>query len=72
MRDFRSVAGVRGHTDQAELEHRESVSDVVIFEIPSRLDRREIRYFRLELPAEAYGGSGIYRFQISRHAAQGF
>jgi hypothetical protein len=72
MRNFRSVSGVRGHTDRADLKHRESVSDVVIFEIPSTLNRREIRYFRLELPAEAYGRSGVYRFQIPRRAAQGF
>jgi hypothetical protein len=72
MREFRSVAGVRGHTDRADLAPRESVSDVVIFAIPPTLERRDIRYFHLELPAEAYGGSGMYRFEIPRRAAQGF
>ena len=72
MREFGSVSGVRGHTEQANLTSRESVSDVVIFAIPSTLNRREIRYFRLELPAEAYGGSGIYRFEIPHRAVQGF
>ena len=48
------------------------IEDVVVFAIPEGVDRRTIRHFRLELPAEAYGGSGVYRFEIPRQSIQGF
>jgi len=72
MRQFRGVSGVRGHTAKAVLTYKETVHDIVIFDVPATIDRRAIRYFRLELPAAAYGGSGCYRFEIPVDAIHGF
>ena len=72
MQDFANVAGFKGHTPRAVLENQDEIGDVVVFTIPESIDRRVIRHFRLELPAEAYGGSGVYRFEIPRHSIQGF
>ena len=72
MQEFAHVAGLQGHTPRAILANKEKAEDVVIFTIPESVDRRTVRYFRLELPAEAYGGSGVYRFEIPPQAIQGF
>jgi len=72
MQEFADVAGLKGHTPQAALAEEEEIEDVVVFTIPEGVDRRTIRHFRLELPAEAYGGSGVYRFEIPRQSIQGF
>lgn len=72
MQEFTHVAGLQGHTPRAILANNEEVSDVVVFAIPPSVDRRTIRHFRLELPAEAYGGSGVYRFEFPPQSIQGF
>lgn len=72
MQGFAQVAGLKGHTPRAILASQEEAEDVVVFTIPERVARRTIRYFRLELPAEACGGSGVYRFEIPRQSIQGF
>ena len=72
MQEFVRVAGLQGHTPRAILANKEEAGDVVIFTIPPSVDRRTIRQFRLELPAEAYGGSGVYRFEFPPQAIQGF
>ncbi|NLF68002.1 MAG: hypothetical protein GX575_02995 [Candidatus Anammoximicrobium sp.] len=72
MQEFAQVAGLQGHTPQAVLAHKEEAEDVVVFIVPTSVDRRAIRHFRLELPAEAYGGSGVYRFEIPPETIQGF
>lgn len=72
MQQFTHVAGIKGHTPQAIMAGREEVEDVVVFAIPDTIDRRTIRYFRLELPAEAYGGAGVYRFDIPQQSIEGF
>jgi hypothetical protein len=72
MQEFEHVAGLKGHTPRAILAEKEEIDDVVVFVIPETANRRTIRYLRLELPAEAYGGSGVYRFEIPRQSVQGF
>ncbi len=72
MQEFAHVAGLKGHTPRAILAEKEEIDDVVVFVIPETANRRTIRHFRLELPAEAYGGSGVYRFEIPRRSIQGF
>jgi len=72
MQEFAHVAGLKGHTPRAILADKEEIDDVVVFTIPETVNRRTIRHFRLELPAEAYGGSGVYRFEIPRQSIQGF
>ena len=72
MQEFAHVAGLKGHTPSAILANKEETQDVVVFAIPESVDRRTIGHFRLELPAEAYGGSGVYRFEIQRQSVQGF
>jgi len=72
MQEFAHVAGLQGHTPRAILADKEEAEDVVVFAVPESVDRRTIRHFRLELPAEAYGGTGVYRFEIQRQSVPGF
>jgi hypothetical protein len=72
MQEFSRVSGLQGHTPRAILASKEEIDDVVVFTVPEDAHRRMIRYFHLELPAEAYGGSGVYRFEISWQLIQGF
>lgn len=72
MQEFAHVAGLKGHTPSALLAPKEEAQDVVVFAIPESVAHRTIGHFRLELPAEAYGGSGVYRFEIQRQSVQGF
>jgi len=72
MQQFTHVAGLQGHTPRAILANNEEVGDVVVFTLPPSVDSQAIRHFRLELPAEAYGGSGVYRFEFPPQSIQGF
>jgi hypothetical protein len=54
------------------LAYKDTAEDVVIFVIPTTVNRRAIRCFRLDLPAEACGGTGSYRFEIPVRTIQGF
>ncbi len=72
MLAFTGVTEVQGHTREATLGTNEVAKDVLVFDIPSSINLRTIQYFHLDLPADAYGGTGIYRFEIPRHIVQGF
>lgn len=72
MLAFTGVTEVQGHTREATLGMGEVAKDVLVFLIPSSIDLRTIGYFHLDLPADAYGGDGIYRFEIPRRVVQGF
>ena len=54
------------YTPQAELERRVPLGDMLIFQLPPESEPDRVQYYRLELPAAAYGGSGYYRFEIPR------
>ncbi|MBC8875862.1 MAG: hypothetical protein H8E44_41075 [Planctomycetes bacterium] len=72
MLTFTGVTEVHGHTREAVLSTNEVAKDVLVFVIPRTIDRTTIGYFRLDLPAEAYGDAGIYRFEIPRRVIRGF
>lgn len=72
MTRFTHVHSVKGHTPEAMLADKDSVKDVVIFEIPEGVNRAAIHYFQLELPAACYGGRGVYRFEIPAGFIQDF
>lgn len=72
MLSFTGVTEVQGHTRRALLGMNEVAKDVLVFVIPSSVNPRTIGYFHLDLPADAYGGAGVYRFEIPRRAVQGF
>jgi len=72
MLKFTHVRGIMGHTPEATLDAKNSTKDVIVFAIPSTVNRTTIRYFHLDLPAAAYGGSGSYRFEIPAGVIQGF
>jgi len=72
MLAFTGVTEVQGHTREATLGMGEVAKDVLVFIIPSSIDLRTIGHFHLDLPADAYGGDGIYRFEIPRRVVQGF
>lgn len=64
MMTFGDVARVRGHVTQEQLNKRDKVQDVVIYDLPDGVDRRSIKSLHLTLPAAAYGDRGLYRFKI--------
>jgi len=72
MLAFTGVTEVQGHTPEATLATNDVVKDMLVFVVPSTINRRTIGYFHLDLPADAYGGAGVYRFEIPRHVIQGF
>jgi len=51
---------VAGHVRTASLAPGKYVEDVLVFEPPAA----DVQSLRLELPAEACGRSGVFRFQI--------
>ncbi|HTN74538.1 MAG TPA: hypothetical protein VL096_04800 [Pirellulaceae bacterium] len=55
---------LQNHTPSAELLKNDPITDVVIFQLPDAASRAPSSYYRLELPAAAYGKGGTYRFQI--------
>jgi hypothetical protein len=54
------------HTAQAELHRHQSVEDLLIFKLPPESEPDRVKYYRLKLPAAAYGRYGVYRFEIPR------
>lgn len=55
---------LRNHTVGAELDPGQRVRDVLIFHIPSEVDRSQVRDFFLWLDAASQGGEGELRFKI--------
>jgi hypothetical protein len=72
MMTFADARSIKGHTAEARLKSLEIMEDVLVFAIPEEVPRESIEYFRLELPAVAFGGQGSYRFEIPRHWIEGF
>ena len=61
---FTAVSAIQGHVPVAELRRPEETKDLIVFDLPERLDRGSVQWLRLELPAAAYGGEGFLRFEI--------
>ena len=70
MMTFGDVAAIKGHTPTAELIARPKgpqvnfAEDVLIYAMASGTEPNSVKYFRLELPAEAFGGRGTFHIQI--------
>ena len=70
MMTFGDVTGVKGNTPEGVLSTTSEggltreLDDVIIFELPPDVDPDALRYFRLTLPAAAFGGNGTFRFKI--------
>lgn len=58
------------HTPSATLGQNQPLEDVLIFKLPEDSSPDKCAYYRLELPAAAYGKSGTYRFEIPRAMIQ--
>ncbi len=67
---FADVKKVRWHVDEEPLESRESIDDILIFQVPG--DRASIKHFELELSPEATGTDWGYRFLLPRSMIQDF
>lgn len=61
---FTAVTAIQGHVPAAELRRPEEIRDLIVFDLPERLDRTSVEWLHLELPAAAYGGEGFLRFEI--------
>ncbi|HND52296.1 MAG TPA: hypothetical protein PLV92_07860 [Pirellulaceae bacterium] len=72
VKKFTNVTGVRGHVHEISTSKSELIHDVLVFEIPPDVDRGEIEWFHLELPAAAYGDRGSYCFEIPVKMIEGF
>lgn len=61
---FPEANGVHGHVPQATLALRDEVNDALVFSIPPAVDRSQIEWLHVSLPAAAYGEPGAYHFEI--------
>lgn len=64
MMIFDDVESVQGHTKSARLSMRDSITDVIIFELPASFDVDKIESWKISLPLQALGQSDILRFEI--------
>ena len=70
MMTFGDVSRIAGHVDTATLatnntgDNQRFANDVVVYELPETLDPSSHKFYRLEMPAAAFGGRGAVRFQI--------
>jgi len=64
MLTFGDVTKIQGHIEGATLDPKEKRSDMIVYEISDDVKRDEVEYYRLELPAEATGRGGVFRFEI--------
>ncbi len=71
MMTFDDVTGVKGHIEHVTMEPRDRAEDLLVFEVPDGFWRRDFRVLRLELPAEALGVHGAFRFEIPRDMIDG-
>ena len=58
------IQRIRGRTAEADLVAGEVVEDVLLFVTPADWTVGGVEYLRLELAASAFGGEGVYRFQL--------
>ncbi|MFO0820119.1 MAG: hypothetical protein U1A77_19370 [Pirellulales bacterium] len=72
LHKFTGATAVQGHVSEAPLYRSEQMRDAIVFAVPEQVDRAEISSLHLELPAAAYGGEGILRFEIPVDMIQGW
>jgi hypothetical protein len=61
---FDDVSSIEGQRLATDIEPHQIVQDTVVFLVPADVDRTQIRYFRLSLPAHAIGTADYFRFEI--------
>jgi hypothetical protein len=61
---FEGIDSLRGLTLHQTFEHKESVSDVIVFAVPESADLKGAKYFRLKLPCAAVGEEGWFRLEL--------
>ena len=66
---FRSI---EWHIEGESLEKMQHVDDRLVFIVPPDVNRDLVNAFRLELPAEAVGRTGVYRFRIPVDMIEGY
>jgi hypothetical protein len=64
MLKFDDVSGLQGQRLDDEIGVGDVVRDTLVFVVPEDVDRKEIKHFRLALPAVAVGLDGYFRFEI--------
>ncbi len=72
LHKFTGVTAIQGHVSEAPLYRSEQTRDAIVFAVPEQADRAAISSLHLELPAAAYGGEGILRFEIPVDMIQGW
>lgn len=68
---FPGPGRVRGTTSATKLRVGEEVNDVIVFSLPDE-GLAEVKYFLLSLPTKAFGGDGIFRFEIPLENGRGW
>jgi hypothetical protein len=68
---FEDVSSIEGQRLADTIEPHQQVQDTVVFLVPEGIDRKQIRYLRLALPADALGTSGWFRFEIPASMVRG-
>lgn len=68
---FEDVSSIEGQRLADPIEPHQRVQDTLVFLVPEDIDRTEIRYLRLALPADALGARGWFRFEIPARMIQG-
>ena len=72
LHKFTGATAVQGHVPEATLVRSEQTRDAIVFALPDQIDRADVAWFHLELPAGAYGGEGVLRFEIPVDMIQGW
>lgn len=61
---FEGVESLRGLTLHQNFEHKETVSDVIVFAVPESANLKGAKFFRLKLPCAAVGEDGWFRLEL--------
>jgi hypothetical protein len=61
---FAGIDSLRGLTLHQTFEHKETVSDVIVFAVSDPADLKEAKHFRLKLPCAAVGQEGWFRLEL--------
>lgn len=61
---FPQLTEVQGAALESNLQPKEELSDILIFDLPPDVFPRDVKYWRLTLPAGATGDSGVLRLEI--------
>ncbi len=69
---FDDVTYIEGQRLADAIRPRRPVQDTVVFLVPDEVDRAQVKYFRLSLPAAAVGLTDYFRFQIPVQMVEGF